>query len=296
MMSCSVRSLISIFHKNHPTGGKRDKIEHGSNHQQPRPPEAERCLVTEDQTNRSLANVAVIIPALNEAESLDRLLPILANFRLGQIIVADNGSDDGTAALARTHHATVVHEPHRGYGAACFAGMQALADPIDMVVFLDADLSDDPGGLPNLVEPILANRADFVIGSRDPHLRSAGAMTPPQRFGTWLATKLIGLGWGYHYRDLGPFRAIRRSALQQINMRDRAYGWTVEMQIRAVELGLRIEQIAVPYRTRVGQSKISGTVTGVFKAGYWILTTIGKYWLDKRQRIENDRLQCCSES
>lgn len=261
----------------------------------PSHPKAERCPVTESQKATSLTHVAVIIPALNEAESLDGLLPILRKHDLGQIIVADNGSSDETAAVAKTHHATVVHEPHRGYGAACFAGMQNLIDSIEVVVFLDADLSDDPDELPNLVEPILANRADLVISDRAPHLRSAGAMTAPQRFGTWLAVKLIQIGWGYCYRDLGPFRAVRRSALDRIDMHDRAYGWTVEMQIRAVELGLRIEQIAVPYRNRVGQSKISGTVTGVFKAGYWILTTIGRYWLSKRRRIRNDRPQQCSK-
>jgi glycosyltransferase involved in cell wall biosynthesis len=255
----------------------------------PSHPNTERYPVTEPPNAPSLTHVAVIIPALNEAESLGSLLPILRKHDLGQIIVADNGSDDETAAVAKTHHAAVVHEPRRGYGAACFAGMQNLIHSIEVVVFLDADLSDDPNELPILVEPILSNRADLVISDRDPHLRSAGAMTAPQRFGTWLAVKLIQIGWGYRYRDLGPFRAVRRSALDRIDMQDRAYGWTVEMQIRAVELGLRIEQIAVPYRNRVGQSKISGTVTGVFKAGYWILTTIGGYWLSKRRRSRSDR-------
>lgn len=225
-----------------------------------------------DMTSR----IAVIIPALNEAPSLETLLPMLRAMKLAQLIVADNGSTDETADIARRHGCTVVREPRRGYGAACAAGVAALHDDCDIVVFLDADLADDPTYMPELVGPIAAGRADLVIGTRDAALRERGSMTAAQCFGNWLATRLIRLGWGYRYRDLGPFRAIRRSCLDAIDMRDRAFGWTVEMQVRALQMGLRIEQVPVPYRRRTGVSKISGTLRGVVLAGYYILTTIAR--------------------
>ncbi len=229
-----------------------------------------------------MPRIAVIIPALNEAPSLDKLLPMLRAMHLAQCIVADNGSTDGTAQLARRHGCTVVCEPRRGYGAACAAGIAALHDDCDIVVFLDADLADDPSHMPRLVEPIAAGRADLVIGTRDAALCEPGSMTAVQRFGNRLATRLIRLGWGYRYRDLGPFRAIRRSCLDAMGMRDRAFGWTVEMQVRALQMCLRIEQISVPYRRRTGVSKISGTLRGVVLAGYYILTTIARLRLRGR--------------
>ena len=226
--------------------------------------------------------VSVIIPALNEEASLQELLPILHDLGWSQIIVADNGSSDATAEIAARHGCTVVREARRGYGAACAAGMAALDADCEIVVFLDADLADDPSYLPRLVAAIAEDRADLVIGCRDADLRRPGSMTLPQRFGNWLATRLIRIGWGFRYRDLGPFRAIRRECLDRMRMRDRAYGWTVEMQVRALQMGLRIEQIAVPYRRRVGVSKISGTLRGVVLAGYYILTTIVRLYFSRR--------------
>ncbi len=236
---------------------------------------------------QSLSRVAVIIPALNEAASLRELLPLLIDQRPGQIIVADNGSTDETAAVANGAGATVVHEPRRGYGAACYAGMGCLPDRADVVAFIDADLSDDPNMLPAVVQPIIEGSADLVLGSREPGLREPGSMTLPQRFGNALAVRLIRWGWGHRYSDLGPLRAIRRSSLDAIAMQDRAYGWTVEMQIRALELGLRIASVPVPYRRRKDhtRSKISGTVRGTLLAGYWILTTCARLWWTRGRRL-----------
>ena len=235
----------------------------------------------------ALHRTAVIIPALNEAAALADLLPILGDMSLGQVIVADNGSTDATAEVAVRCGASMVREPRRGYGAACHAGMQHLDDSIDVVVFLDADLSDDPRLLPELAGPVLRGECDLVIGTRHRELREPGSMTFAQRFGNALATGLIRWGWGYRYHDLGPFRAVTRSALDAIDMQDRAYGWTVEMQIRAVELGLRICQIPVPYRRRKLQtkSKISGTIRGSLLAGYCILSTCGRLRWTRRRRV-----------
>jgi len=229
-----------------------------------------------------LSTVAVIIPARNEAPSLPRVLSALLPLAPGQVIVGDNGSSDGTPEIARGFGCDVAAAPRRGYGAACAAALALLRPECRVVAFLDADLSDDPRRLPDLAAPILADEADLVLGSRDPAQREPGAMTLPQRFGTRLATALIRWGWGFAYRDLGPFRAIRREALERIAMQDRAFGWTIEMQIRAVELGLRIREIPLPYRARVGRSKISGSVAGACRAGYWILRTVGRLYLRRR--------------
>lgn len=239
-----------------------------------------------DTPTNLLGTTAVIVPALNEAPNLAQLLPQLARLDLGQVIVADNGSTDDTPQVGRQHGATVVLEPRRGYGSACYAGLQHLLPHIDVVAFIDADLSDDPALLPQLVRPIRDDQKDLVLSHRTPHLRQPGSMTFPQRFGTALAVKLVHLGWGFRFADMGPFRAIRRTALQAINMQDRAYGWTIEMQIRAVELGLRIAELPTPYRRRPHQtkSKISGTLTGSLKAGYYILSTCARYWWTKNTR------------
>lgn len=207
---------------------------------------------------------------------------------LGQIIVADNGSSDGTGQVASEMGACVIREANRGYGNACLAGLRALRPDIDIVVFLDADLSDDVTYLDEIVVPILDDRADFVLGARTLR-REQGSMSVPQIFGNWLATLLVRLLWGHPYEDLAPFRAIRRDSLNTMRMRDRTFGWTVEMQVRAVELGLRIEEVSVPYYRRLGKSKISGTVTGVFKAGYGILKTIGLLWLTRPFRRHTRR-------
>lgn len=213
------------------------------------------------------------------------LLPELQLLSLGQIIVCDNGSTDDTAGVVEACRADRVVEPKRGYGAACFAGMGVLASGVDIVVFLDADRSDDPSLLPALVAPIANGECDFVLGSRVKRLRQPGAMTAPQRFANWFFPLLIKLGWGYRFKDMGPFRAIRRSSLEAIHMQDRAYGWTIEMQIRAVEIGLRIREVPVSYRKRSrGPSKVSGSIRGVVLAAYWITRTCVGYWLTRRRR------------
>ena len=232
-----------------------------------------------------LTRTAVIIPALNEAPSLSKLLPILETMSVGQVLVCDNGSTDNTREVVDRSGAQWVLEPRRGYGAACWAGMGALAPSIEIVAFLDADLSDDPMLLPELVRSIAEDECDFVVSARVPHLREPGSMTFPQRVANVLFPILIRLGWGYRYTDMGPFRAIRRTSLEAIRMRDRAFGWTIEMQIRAVENRLRIREIPVPYRRRQGKSKISGTVRGTILVAYWIIRTCVTLWLTRHRRL-----------
>lgn len=216
----------------------------------------------------------LIIPALDEELSLGPLLDEVDRSLVGAIVVGDNGSRDATAEVARSRGALVVRVEERGYGAACAGALTLLPGDCDVVVFMDADGSDDPAEMRALVAPIAAGRADLVIGSRV-HV-DRGALTPQQRFGNRLATFLIARLYGHRYTDLGPYRAIRRSLLDAIAMRDRRYGWTVEMQIRALQLGARVDEVPVRYRKRVGRSKISGTVRGVLQAGFWILWTIGR--------------------
>lgn len=227
---------------------------------------------------------ALIIPALDEEDAIGALLARIDRRLVRDVIVGDNGSRDGTAAVARAGGAEVVHVAERGYGAACAGALTRLAHDVDVVVFMDADGSDDPDELGDLLGPIAAGQADLVIGSRALGTVEPGALTLQQRFGNWLATRLIRLLYGHRYTDLGPFRAIRRDLLDRIAMQDRRYGWTVEMQIRALQLGARVVEVPVRYRRRVGRSKISGTVTGVMKAGWWILYTIFKYAAKGRGR------------
>jgi glycosyltransferase involved in cell wall biosynthesis len=231
--------------------------------------------------------VALILPALDEAESLGAVLPALAGAGLAQIIVADNGSRDRTAEVARAHGAQVVAEPRRGYGQACLAGIAALAPEISVVAFMDADGSHDPSELVALTQPIARGEADFVIGTRAARLREPGAMTPQQLFGNWLATRLMRLLFGVRYSDLGPFRAIRRDALAQLGMCDADFGWTVEMQIKAHRAGLRVAEVPVHCRRRRrGRSKISGTLRGTLLAGIKIIWTILRYRMTRRQQTK----------
>ena len=219
--------------------------------------------------------VDAVIPAWNEAEAIALVLDALPRPLVRRIVVCDNGSTDGTAEIARAHGAIVVREPRRGYGAACLRGLAALeADPPDIVLFLDADLSDDPAEAVQILEPILAGRADFVIGSRTLGSREPGALTPQARFGNWLATRLLLALYGARFTDLGPFRAIRFRSLLDLDMRDLDFGWTVEMQIKAARAGLRTAEVPARYRRRIGRSKISGTVSGSVRAAIKILGTI----------------------
>ncbi|MBW2063550.1 MAG: glycosyltransferase family 2 protein [Deltaproteobacteria bacterium] len=216
--------------------------------------------------------ISVIIPALNEATSIGKVISSLPPW-VDDIIVVDNGSSDNTAAIARACGARVVYEQRRGYGSACLAGIRSLGET-DIVAFLDGDLSDYPEEIHGLVDSIAQGRADLVIGSRILGKREKGALTPQARFGNWLSCFLIRLFWGFSYTDLGPFRAISCSSLTTLNMADPDYGWTVEMQVKAVQCGLRILEIPVKYRRRLGTSKISGTLKGVILAGIKILFTV----------------------
>ncbi len=218
--------------------------------------------------------VGVVIPARNEAGGLERVLPAIPAWA-SPVIVVDHNSTDGTAAVATRHGAAVIREPRSGYGIACLTGIAALP-PCDVVVFLDADGSDDASEMAELVAPIAEGRADLVIGSRTLGPREKGSLTPQQIAGNWLACRLIRLIWGVRFTDLGPFRAIRREALDRLGMEDRNFGWTVEMQVRAVKRGLRCLELPVSYRRRIGRSKISGTVNGTVRAAVKILYIIGR--------------------
>ena len=194
------------------------------------------------------------------------------------IILADNGSTDGTAAVARARGAIVVAEPERGYGAASLAALAALPAEAEIVVWMQADLSEDPSQAAALMAPIRAGEADLVIGSRTLGTAAKGALLPHQQFGNRLACFLIRMFWGHRYTDLGPFRAIRRDALDRMRMADRNYGWTIEMQIKAVRMGLRVVEIPVRYGVRVaGENKVSGNWRASARAGWIILRTVFRF-------------------
>jgi glycosyltransferase involved in cell wall biosynthesis len=224
--------------------------------------------------------VDVIIPAYNEEKSLPKVLRDIPKI-VRNIVVANNNSTDRTGEFAKAEGAHVVFEPQKGYGKACLTAMdwikQQEVQP-DIVVFLDGDYSDYPEELMLLIQPIIANESDMVIGSRALGEREAGSMTLPQVFGNWLATTMMRYIQGAKFSDLGPFRAIRWADLLKLNMVDENFGWTIEMQIKAHKAGLRYIEIPVTYRKRIGVSKVSGTVKGVFGAGYKIIFTIFKYW------------------
>lgn len=218
--------------------------------------------------------IGVVIPALDEEQAIARVISDIPAWA-DEIVVVDNGSRDGTARVARAAGARVVREGERGYGAACQAGIGALCAP-DIIVFIDGDYSDRPQEMGTLVDPVAKGDADLVVGSRVRGALGRGALTPQQRFGNWLACRLIRRIWGTACSDLGPFRAIRASALHALDMRDRAYGWTIEMQLKAVEGGLRYLEVPVSYRARIGVSKISGTLRGSLLAGVTILSVIAR--------------------
>jgi glycosyltransferase involved in cell wall biosynthesis len=219
--------------------------------------------------------IGVIIPVLNEERALPLVLAELPAW-VDEILVVDNGSTDRSTEVAHQAGALVISEPRRGYGRACLAGIAALG-PCDIIVFLDGDHSDYPEDLPLLVDPIVHGQADFVLGSRLLGSRERGAMPPQSVWGNRLACLLMRLLFGVRYTDLGPFRAITRQTLEQLGMGDLNYGWTVEMQIKAARRRLRITEVPVRYRQRIGRSKISGTLRGTILAGYKILATILSY-------------------
>ncbi len=241
--------------------------------------------------NAPVSIVDVIIPALNEEASLPLVLGDLPKVR--RVFVVDNGSSDNTAGVATKLGAVVVDQPQRGYGAACLQGLAAIREriqagdrPPGIVVFLDADYSDHPEMLTGLVEPIQSGEFDMVLGSRLLGKRELGAMPFQSVFGNKFACLMMRFLFGFRYTDLGPFRAIEYSRLCELQMCDENFGWTIEMQIKAVRANLRIHEVPVPYRKRIGKSKISGTIMGSVKAGSKILYTIARYGrLKNRSRL-----------
>ena len=217
---------------------------------------------------------------MNEDQSIGRVVKDIPS-DVQCVIVADNGSTDDTARAAREQGAQVVSEPRRGYGYACLAGIANLPSGAEIVVFMDGDYSDYPAEVTDLVSALVEHQADLVIGSRVLGEREKGSLTPQQRFGNWLSTQMIRVLYGFSYTDLGPFRAIRTDALQRLNMQDVTYGWTVEMQVKALQHRMKVVEVPVRYRKRIGKSKVSGTVSGSVKAGVKILWTIGKLAIKK---------------
>ena len=224
--------------------------------------------------------IDVIIPAYNESQAIGQVIRDIPSGLVRDIIVCNNNSTDDTADQARKAGAIVVDQPISGYGNACKAGMDYIlmrqpSDQPDIVVFLDGDFSDYPREMQTLITPILEG-ADMVIGSRVSGNPDPGSLTIPQRFGNWLATSMISLMYGFRFTDLGPFRAIRWQKLLSLGMKDKNYGWTVEMQVKALQYNLRCAEVPVSYRKRIGKSKVSGTVKGSVLAGHKILWTIFK--------------------
>jgi glycosyltransferase involved in cell wall biosynthesis len=224
--------------------------------------------------------IVVIIPAYNEENSVAKVVRDMPVGLVHEVIVVNNNSNDATDVNARNAGATVLHEERPGYGYACLKGIEyikQLQPAPDIVVFIDADYSDHPEEMPLLVQPIINEEMDMVIGSRALGKKEKGSMTVQQVFGNWLSTRLLKIIYNIRYTDLGPFRAIRYDKLLEINMQDTTYGWTVEMQLKAAKLKMKVTEAPVSYRKRIGFSKISGTVKGTVLAGYKIITTIFKY-------------------
>jgi len=223
--------------------------------------------------------IDVIIPAHNEEASISKVIADIPKGLVRHVIVCNNGSTDNTVRVAESAGAVVVHEDRPGYGAACLRAMKFVARQDrhpDILVFIDGDYSDYPEQMTALLKPIVEERYDLVIGSRVLGDLENGSMTPAQIFGNWLSTNLIRLIYKYEFTDLGPFRAIRYSKLLELNMEDRDFGWTVEMQVKAAKYSLKCAEVAVDYRKRIGKSKISGTIRGTILAGHKILWTIFK--------------------
>lgn len=224
--------------------------------------------------------IGVIIPAFNEEKAVGLVVAEIPKHLVSEIVVVDNNSTDKTALVAAEHGATALSEKRQGYGWACTKAIehfQASASPPDIVVFLDADHSDYPEEMTDVLKPMLESGYDMVIGSRALGQRESGSMTPQQVFGNWLATTLMRWFYGIRFTDLGPFRAIRFEKLLALQMSEMTYGWTVEMQVKAAKQGMKCCEVPVNYRQRIGFSKVSGTVKGTIGAGYKILVTIFKH-------------------
>lgn len=226
--------------------------------------------------------ILVIIPAYNEEESIGKVINDIPKDLVNEVVVVNNNSADNTSSIAQNEGATVLNETKMGYGHACLKGIEYATNKIDndrpnIIVFLDGDYSDYPEDMRGLVLPIIENDIDMVIGSRNLGNAEEGALMPQQVFGNWLATTLIRFLYGMKFTDLGPFRAIKFDKLLELNMADKTYGWTVEMQVKAAKQKFKCTEIPVNYRKRIGVSKITGTLSGSFKAGYKILWTIFKY-------------------
>ncbi|AXT62516.1 glycosyltransferase family 2 protein [Aquimarina sp. AD10] len=223
--------------------------------------------------------INVIIPAFNEEESIAHVIQEIPEV-VSEIIVVSNNSTDQTESVAKKAGATVLIENQKGYGYACLKGMSYIAskeNKPDIIVFLDGDYSDYPAELTKIINPILTDNIDMVIGSRVKHLREAGSMTFPQIFGNWLATSLMKLFFGANFTDLGPFRAIKYETLLALDMVDKTYGWTVEMQLKVLKKRYSYTEVPVQYKKRIGVSKVSGTIKGAIFAGVKILSWIFKY-------------------
>ena len=225
--------------------------------------------------------ITVIIPALNEEKSISYVINSIPKY-INQIIVVDNGSTDKTSVIAKSKGAIILNELNKGYGYTCLKGIEFLKpNPPDIIVFLDGDFSDYPEDMDLLINPIINKNYDFVMGSRVKKLREPGSMTLQQVFGNSLACFLLKFLYGANYKDLGPFRAIKWKSLQKLNMEDKTFGWTIEMQLKAHKYKIKYMEVPVRYRNRIGKSKISGTLLGTIMAGYKILLWIFKYYLKK---------------
>lgn len=222
--------------------------------------------------------ITVIIPAYNEEKSIGKVIEDIPREIVDHVIVVNNNSNDNTVAVAREAGTIVLDEPRRGYGWACLKGIEhSKTLSTELIVFLDGDYSDYPQEIPDVIRPILEQNMDMVIGSRVLGKREKGSLTPQQIFGNWLATKLIRVFYRARFSDLGPFRAITSSALEKLEMADKTYGWTIEMQIKAAKHKMRFCEVPVNYKKRIGVSKVSGTVKGTVLAGIKIIFAVFKY-------------------
>ena len=236
--------------------------------------------------HHSIDDILVIIPVLNEEFTIAEVIRNLQNYGLNHIRVVDNGSSDRSREIAQDAGATVISESIQGYGQSCWRGLQNIPEQIEWILFCDGDGSDDLSCLPDFFES--RQQYDFILGDRRATKQGRSVMTPVQKWGNVLATNLMNLGWGHKYRDLGPLRMIRKNALNSMDMKDRAFGWTVEMQVKAVEMGLKICELPVSYLKRQGgESKISGTIVGSFQAGTTILSTLGSFYFRKKSLETN---------